>query len=320
MSLKIEKFSGPGSTPSRRRFWDNVADAVASCRKLPGKNISVTEYDSGSLIDVNPQRAKNQGPVTPTGACCIDSGCTIKTEAECLEDGGEYQGDGTTCSPNPCPGVCCHGEGGHECEMVSEAECEADGGTFLGPGDCDSNPCCICGSDEEFTVTLSVRCVGSASLDGCDVNCSNGPWDFYTADVGPVTKNICSADQYLLTDFDHGTAGCDGDPTLNCGAKFHVSRTGVTFTETGAAALCSANITCDGIDESGCIVGYNNTETLILPPIEFEMDGCTPQAGTYTSDTGDVPFSDDFGNCLCHSGQTGISSGTVRLIATVVVT
>jgi len=101
--LKLSKFSGPGSTPSRRRFWDNIANAVASCRKLPGKNVSVTEYDSGSLIDVNPQRANNQGGGT-TGACCYSDGtCAITTADGCT---GTYQGDGTVCDPNPCLQEC----------------------------------------------------------------------------------------------------------------------------------------------------------------------------------------------------------------------
>jgi len=41
-------------------------------------------------------------PPTPTGACCVDEDCSIATEADCDGAGGVYQGDGTTCSPNPC--------------------------------------------------------------------------------------------------------------------------------------------------------------------------------------------------------------------------
>ena len=36
---------------------------------------------------------------TPTGACCISTVCSITTEAGCA---GTYQGDSTTCSPDPC--------------------------------------------------------------------------------------------------------------------------------------------------------------------------------------------------------------------------
>lgn len=37
----------------------------------------------------------------PTGACCDEFGnCTVTTQDQCQ---GSYQGDGTTCDPNPCP-------------------------------------------------------------------------------------------------------------------------------------------------------------------------------------------------------------------------
>lgn len=39
-----------------------------------------------------------------TGACCAPDGtCSIQTEADCIAASGTYQGDGTSCSPNPCP-------------------------------------------------------------------------------------------------------------------------------------------------------------------------------------------------------------------------
>lgn len=46
------------------------------------------------------------GTVAPlTGACCIgDQGnCQVMTRDECANAGGAYQGDNTTCDPNPCP-------------------------------------------------------------------------------------------------------------------------------------------------------------------------------------------------------------------------
>jgi hypothetical protein len=49
-----------------------------------------------------------------TGACCLENGsCTTGTEDACNLIGGVYQGDGTICSPNPCPGgpVSCNGCG-----------------------------------------------------------------------------------------------------------------------------------------------------------------------------------------------------------------
>ena len=37
-----------------------------------------------------------------TGACCAEGACTMRTELECLALDGEYQGDDTTCDPDPC--------------------------------------------------------------------------------------------------------------------------------------------------------------------------------------------------------------------------
>src|SRR6185503_844717 len=36
----------------------------------------------------------------PSGACCLASGCVTTTATDCKEQGGTYQGDGTSCSSN----------------------------------------------------------------------------------------------------------------------------------------------------------------------------------------------------------------------------
>ncbi len=39
-----------------------------------------------------------------TGACCLGGGtCMVMSPAACLSAGGTFQGDGTSCTPNPCP-------------------------------------------------------------------------------------------------------------------------------------------------------------------------------------------------------------------------
>ncbi|MDX9856914.1 MAG: hypothetical protein RBT76_03905 [candidate division Zixibacteria bacterium] len=50
----------------------------------------------------------------PTGACCyLDGSCAELTATECGQSGGTYQGDGTSCTPNPCPQYCCVGNTGN---------------------------------------------------------------------------------------------------------------------------------------------------------------------------------------------------------------
>ncbi len=98
--MNLDSFTGPGSTPSRRRFWDKVSAAVIASQKVQGDNVSVEEHQGmGTIINVpNP----NRRPTGTTGACCDEfGGCTITTEAECT---GTFKGVGTVCDPNPC---CC---------------------------------------------------------------------------------------------------------------------------------------------------------------------------------------------------------------------
>ena len=80
----------------------------------------------------------------PTGGCCVGSSCTVVTEAEC---NGDYLGDGTSCSGDPCggsdpTGACCVGS---SCSVVTEANCN---GAWQGDGtDCSGNPCGGSGGD-----------------------------------------------------------------------------------------------------------------------------------------------------------------------------
>ncbi len=100
--MNLKPFKGPGSTPSRRRFWDTVTQAVITSRKVAGRNVTVDEHPGkGTIINV-PDGNRGRGGGGVTGACCIGTDCSITTEAACIEAGGTYQGDGTVCVPNPC--------------------------------------------------------------------------------------------------------------------------------------------------------------------------------------------------------------------------
>lgn len=42
-------------------------------------------------------------PAISTGACCdLSQNCSILSQADCFSIGGHFQGEGTTCSPDPC--------------------------------------------------------------------------------------------------------------------------------------------------------------------------------------------------------------------------
>ncbi len=111
-------------------------------------------------------------PCPQPGACCINGACTITIPANCQ---GQWMGPNTTCSPNPCPqpGACCASDG--SCTVTLQSAC---GGTWQGAGTtCTPNPCpqpgACCASDGSCTVTLQGACTGVWL--GAGTTCSPNP-------------------------------------------------------------------------------------------------------------------------------------------------
>lgn len=79
----------------------------------------------------------DDGKVCPTGACCDGEQCTITTYESCA---GDYQGDATTCDPDPClTGACCADE---FCYVTTKRDCDEFGYVYQGDGSsCDPDPC-----------------------------------------------------------------------------------------------------------------------------------------------------------------------------------
>ncbi len=180
--MNLDSFTGPGSTPSRRRFWDKVTAAVNASQKIEGDNVTVAEHPGqGSLIDVAFSNRGRPGP--NQGACCDEeNNCTISTEEDCT---GTFQGVGTVCDPNPCgeaTGACCI-DG--VCSILSESDCTDGGGIFQGIGtDCDPDPCttptgACCHDDGSGTIICDIFtesfCNGIAGhYKGDGTDCSGG--------------------------------------------------------------------------------------------------------------------------------------------------
>lgn len=101
-----------------------------------------------------------------TGACCIDGACSIITQHECEDAGGDYFGDDTTCLGIDCTfGACCYSDVG--CIFQTFLECFQSGGAFQGVDTtCSPNPCpgicCDCVSPiTGCSETLEANCPGS---------------------------------------------------------------------------------------------------------------------------------------------------------------
>lgn len=124
---------------------------------------------------VNVLRPDNQ-PQNITGACCVDGECSITTESDCSDLGGNYLGNGTTCDDVDCEhGACCDTDTG-ECTVTILEECD---GEFQGYGTvCDPNPCPqpppegACCIDGVCSITTESECEGSGgTYQGDDTTC-----------------------------------------------------------------------------------------------------------------------------------------------------
>lgn len=109
-----------------------------------GPNITAKRFDSheNGNASQRPMLTITFTPPPAFGACCFnDSTCMILAMADCSNQGGTYQGDGTTCTPNPCPsiGACCRNV---SCLLLTSSDCDNVGGTYQGDGTiCSPNPC-----------------------------------------------------------------------------------------------------------------------------------------------------------------------------------
>jgi hypothetical protein len=157
-----------------------------------------------------PGSSKTMGLMLASGACCVDSTCTILTPEECTIAGGSYRGDSTSCSPNPCldppppppviESACCLTDG--TCQLMTADACATAGGTYQGDGiACDPNPCpqppppvvegACCASDGTCQFVTADACAASGGTyqgDGiaCDPNpCPQPP--------PPVVEGACCA-------------------------------------------------------------------------------------------------------------------------------
>jgi spore coat protein A len=91
-----EQWSAPvsSSSPTFSYTFTNVGTWHYYCIPHGFDNGDQTAGGMAGIVTVLPP-----GP----GACCLAGGvCQVMSPASCLSQGGTYQGDGATCTPNPC--------------------------------------------------------------------------------------------------------------------------------------------------------------------------------------------------------------------------
>lgn len=116
------------NTPSSNHGWVIVGteNQVQTAKRFATRENATTSN--------RPQLVVQYNPATTQGACCNGATCSITAPGACASP-AVYQGDGTSCSPNPCvvaTGACCANNG--TCTEVTSSSCSGTGGTYRGDG------------------------------------------------------------------------------------------------------------------------------------------------------------------------------------------
>lgn len=140
------------------------------------------------------------------GACCLpDCDCIIVSVGDCYAQGGTYEGNGTTCDPDPCEcppeGACCLRDG--SCIFVTEEDCSHAGGQYQGDDvSCEAVVCvpnpigACCYPDGSCYVITEEECSGvGGQYQGDNVPCEDV--DCVSSPTGACCFSDCSC--FVLT-------------------------------------------------------------------------------------------------------------------------
>ena len=114
-----------GATLGATRLRIRLNDTSAGSNSTPCGHSTYGQVEDYTVIIQDPPAI---------GACCNGTACAPDmTQAACESGGGIYQGNGSTCTPNPCKGACCLPIGGCD-DTGNAAYCAGLGGTYRGNG------------------------------------------------------------------------------------------------------------------------------------------------------------------------------------------
>ncbi len=202
--MNLKPFTGPGSTPSRRRFWDQVTEAVIASQKVAGHNVTTDEHEGmGTFVNVedsNSRRTKAPpAPPTPsgkTGACCFSDVCEVRTQSECEDADGVYMGDGVPCDPNPCCTTCGPLFVGPPCSVIfgeywtiQNCDNTCGGEMFTDPSTSFMRHVAYCTTSGEGCSIQSTNCVTVRNLDTCE-DVLTGPCDGICPDGQTIIDEV----------------------------------------------------------------------------------------------------------------------------------
>lgn len=238
-----------------------------------------------------------------TGACCMSGGlCEVLTATACGAAAGAYQGDGTSCTPNPCAapatGACCKNDG--SCEELTQADCASAGGDYQGDGtSCTPNPCPAspgpCKANQVIELAgddstpgdyfgFSVAIDGDTAVAGASEHGGTGAAYVFVRSGGVWVQQqmLTSSDAAPLDGFGHSVS-ISGD-TIVVGAPFDDSDAGsaYVFVRSGVVWAEQAKLTSsDGVagDDFGRAVAIDGDTVVVGAP--YDDDAVTDAGSAY---------------------------------------
>ncbi len=309
--MNLDKFTGSGSTPSRRAFWDNVADAVLSSQKLGGRNASVDEHEGQGTVINFPDQTPSQASgcastidvcVSGVDVCtdCISPDSDSYTVSEVCVNGGftlnnddapDYYGPGNCvwfCGfGDGCDPAVCHTDNCDDPIPPVETGVQIVVGRFSGTwyiliwsilngyhGDCAT--LLFYGTAASFDSAISNT--SSCTPTGCDIALSNTLQDFWFGD---------------------GTSG-SGDRSWT-----GIASDGII--EATACDPCERNLCeCQQVTVTVNVVGTYRYEPCDFPPYQMEVSGSSELfSGTACSFSSSGTLTlPGFGDCVDLPGLT----------------
>lgn len=215
-AVETRRCDGGGSTP-----------VVLGCTDPEANNFDpdATEDDGSCTYDIlgctdpeadnyDPDANIDDGSCTYSGACCNFS-CYIASEDDCVDSGGEYQGDGSTCDPDPCPGACCLPTD-NDCVSETAEDCASDGGFFQGVGSsCDDGCGCTdpaaCNYNPLAAFSTDTCSYPPTADVGCDIAYASGSKCGFVLDDRYYRKKIHEFSYSVSASCDPDSAGGGGD-------------------------------------------------------------------------------------------------------------
>jgi len=88
-------------TPASNHGWIMLGDEtdIRSSKRFSSRTNPTLNQRPELIVDFTPPGGGT------LGACCLPSGCEILSPDDCATLAGDYQGDNTSCSPDPCVGA-----------------------------------------------------------------------------------------------------------------------------------------------------------------------------------------------------------------------